>query len=71
MTIDEARLIPHGVHRIYWKHDPDRHSVASIGFDRDGKPWYAPSNWLSVPSTDWRAVERTELIETQEGPDDN
>ncbi len=30
----------------------------------DGQRWYAPTNWISVPSYDWSKIERVEPIST-------
>ena len=39
--------------------------VASIavGYDEAGNRWFAPTNWLTVPSFDWKAVDHVRLIQ--------
>lgn len=54
-----------GVYRIYWKDGGS--SVASVGYNVAGDFWYAPSNWITVPSFDWTSVKYIKLIETQKG----
>ena len=54
-----------GVYRLFWKTDDGAdggYSVASVGCDRAGRKWYAPSNWVTVPWFDWSRVDRVELI---------
>lgn len=60
--------LKHGVYRIFW--NTGGKSVASIGYTHDGTNWFAPCNWTSesndkpiVASTDWKDVDRIELIE--------
>lgn len=55
------RLKP-GIYLICWK--SGGHSLASVGLDAQGQNWFAPCNWLTVPSYDWQRVERT--IELQQ-----
>ena len=55
--------LPHGIYRLYWKQGGS--SVASVGSLADGTRWFAPSNWINVPSTDWSNVSYVELIATQ------
>ncbi len=60
MTVEEAEALEHGIYRIFWKEGGI--SLAAVGTDADGKKWYAPTNWVTVPSTDWFAIERVELL---------
>lgn len=47
-----------GVFRLFWK--SGGFSWASVGSDSSGNLWFAPSNWVTVPSFDWSDVERVE-----------
>lgn len=61
---DWARL-EHGVYRIRWKDDDGGTSVAAVGSDASGRRWFAPTNWITVPSFDWSKVHSVRLIEVQ------
>ena len=68
MTADEARQLPLGLYRVFWKSD-DRPSIAAIGMLEDGQRWLAPANWTR-PTEDqhiWRRVERVELPKAPSG----
>lgn len=60
MTADDYQNLEHGIYRIFWK--DGGHSLASVGSDSHGKRWFAPTNWVTVPWSDWSAVERVELL---------
>jgi hypothetical protein len=63
MTPDEARQLRNGVYRLYWT-DDDRWSVASVGRDSEGIPWFCPANWInSAVCYEWYRIERVVLIE--------
>lgn len=55
--------LPHGIYRLYWTAGGS--SVASVGQDDEGDYWFAPTNWIAVPSFDWRNVEQLLLITVQ------
>lgn len=61
---DAAKLadlsIAHGLYIIHWREGGT--SLAAVGFDADGKKWFAPTNWLTVPSYDWARVLRLEAV---------
>lgn len=65
--------LKNGCYRIYWRSVagqkyplPNQHSLAVIGRDKDGKPWFAPSNWIGdIPCYQWDMVERVEPVETR------
>jgi hypothetical protein len=64
MTQNEAYELVEGVYRLFWKDDEGGGmSVASVGRTHTGEVWFAPANWLGQRSTDWRLVDRIELIE--------
>lgn len=56
MSDDEARRLPNGLYRLHWAEGG--HSLAAVGRLRDGTPWYAPTNWVTVPWMDWSLVAR-------------
>jgi hypothetical protein len=64
VTTYEVFKLECGVYFLKWKSGMG--SVAAVGIDRVGETWYAPSNWITVPSYDWDIVESVELITTQE-----
>ncbi len=50
-----------GVYRLWWK--SGGWSFASVGQDREGRYWFAPSNWVSgVPCLDWSNIRKTTLL---------
>lgn len=53
-----------GLYILFWK--SGGLSLAAVGFDWTGKRWYAPTNWINVPSFDWDDIESVKLILTQE-----
>lgn len=46
---EEYKKLPHGIYKIYWKSGGS--SLASIGYDRFGKKWMAPCNWINMDKT--------------------
>ena len=56
----DPKTIRHGLYKLYWK--SGGHSLASVGSHRDGTRWYAPTNWINVPGTDWESIEYVEVI---------
>jgi hypothetical protein len=61
MSPAEVQELPVGVYRLIW--ESGGHSLAAVGVNSVGKHWYAPANWVTVPSFDWSIVHRAELIE--------
>ncbi len=63
-----------GLYRLHWKAGGGT-SLASVGMKEDGQRWFAPTNWISVPSFDWAKIERVETIvegsDTEERPAGN
>lgn len=67
MTKTQARLLPNGLYRLFWKEGG--FSLASVGRLNDGTPWFAPTNWVSklsesIASTDWRRIDHVEQMRT-------
>ncbi len=68
MTRANAKRLPHGLYRVYWK--AGGVSLAAVGSTYSGARWLAPTNWTSpveprppVAVTNlWRTVERVVLI---------
>lgn len=59
----DAQQVPHGLYVIHWKKsEGGGSSIASVGSDSKGRRWFAPTNWLTVPSFDWKAVDHVELV---------
>ncbi len=58
-----AGLFP-AVYRLYWNDGSS--SVAAVGQDAAGRYWFAPANWINVPSFDWGGVKALSLIQVQE-----
>jgi hypothetical protein len=52
---------PSGLYRLHWKEGGA--SLASVGRDRYGRVWFAPTNWIKVPWYDWELVASVERIE--------
>lgn len=44
MTRDEAKKLPIGLYRIFWK--DGGWSLAAVGMNSVGDRWLAPVNWL-------------------------
>lgn len=59
MTVDPSTIV-HGLYIFRWKSGGA--SLASVGFDNEGRRWFAPTNWIAVPSYDWSRVESVETI---------
>jgi hypothetical protein len=53
-----------GLYRLFWKSGGT--SVASVGCDYSGRNWFAPTNWIGVPSFYWSLVESFEQIDVVE-----
>ncbi len=65
MTQKEAKLLKHGLYRLYWK--TGGASLACVGSLHSGKRWYAPANWTSISEsgiacTDWKRVIAVDFI---------
>lgn len=66
MKMSDVQNLPPGIYRIFWKTGGS--SLASVGCDKDGKRWLAPTNWLLANNVDltnwhktWRRVEKAKL----------
>lgn len=58
MNKTKVQNLSHGLYRVYWKSGGT--SLASVGSDRNGDRWIAPTNWISGSSTSmsaWNEVE--------------
>lgn len=69
MKLSEAKKLPHGLYRVTWKCDPaGKTSLAAVGSTNNGTPWLAPTNWITVLTSDqeaakpWRAVLHMQLL---------
>lgn len=65
MTREDARGLGTGLFRIHWVMGGD--SLASVGRNGDGVPWFAPCNWLNnelhKACRDWSKVAHIERID--------
>lgn len=68
MSQPEAKKLPHGLYRIYWKEGGS--SLCALGSSYDGSRWIAPCNWTHSDNSYPRVattrafvkIERMELI---------
>jgi Protein of unknown function (DUF551) len=58
---EERRGLEPGLYRLYWSSGGA--SLAAVGIDREGRNWFAPTNWVNGCWLDWRKVKRVESIE--------
>lgn len=74
MSDEEVRKLKHGLYVIFWDGAPSHPifpfltggiSVAAVGSNSAGAHWYAPTNWIHVPSFDWGCIKSVRLITTQ------
>lgn len=54
-----------GLYILFWSDEPGDLSLAAVGQDSAGRLWFAPTNWLTVPSYDWSQVRRVLRIASQ------
>jgi hypothetical protein len=65
MTKVEAKKLPLGLYRLFWKTGGS--SLAAVGQGPNGDRWMAPVNWVEVGFADsWRMVDRVEKIVTEQ-----
>lgn len=60
MTEIRLKDVEHGLYLIFWKEGGT--SLASVGSNQKGERWFAPTNWIKVPSYDWKSVAAVEKI---------
>lgn len=53
--------MPHGLYWLHWSNG-EGGSLAAVGSDASGRRWYAPTNWIRVPSFDWSKVQKATLL---------
>lgn len=58
---DWHKYLPLGLYELTWADDGGT-SLAAVGTNALGERWYAPANWLTVPSYDWTRVQSAKLI---------
>lgn len=56
----KVKGMKHGIYEIYWNNGGS--SIASVGFDQQGYNWYAPCNWVSGSTNEWRSVKAVKLL---------
>jgi hypothetical protein len=54
------KTLINGIYRIYWRDEGS--SLASVGRNAAGDVWFAPTNWITVPSYDWSIIIRAEKL---------
>lgn len=47
--LDEINKMPFGAYYVYWK--LGGRSVTTFGYDKSGKRWIAPANWINMDKT--------------------
>ncbi|MBD3260204.1 MAG: hypothetical protein GF334_00770 [Candidatus Altiarchaeales archaeon] len=63
MTRKEANDLKSGLYFLFWTEENGGGvSLASVGRDDKGHSWFAPINWITVPSTDWGPVEKVQMV---------
>jgi hypothetical protein len=60
MTEIDLGAIEHGLFILFWTSGGT--SLAAVGSDASGRRWYAPTNWITVPSFDWSKVAAIQQI---------
>ncbi len=61
MTKQDAKKLPNGLYRLFWKSGGD--SLAAVGTDQHGDRWIAPINWSTGGTTlHWKLVDHVEEI---------
>lgn len=60
MKKSEVKNLNHGLYQIYWKDGGS--SLASVGSDESGNRWYSPTNWITVPSFNWKNIKSVRSI---------
>lgn len=63
MTVIEAQQVKHGLYAISWV--GGGMSFGAVGSNWQGLRWFAPTNWVNVPSYDWGIIES--VIPIKEG----
>ena len=46
---DDIMIMPFGAYYVYWR--SGGRSVATFGYDKSGKRWIAPANWINMDKT--------------------
>ena len=64
MSPQQLQSIEPGLYRLFWT--DGGMSVAAVGRDSAGAPWFAATDWVFGSWTDWSGVDRVELITTRE-----
>lgn len=50
----DPKQLKNGLYKLYW--GDGGASEASVGRNAAGDVWYAPTNWITVPSYDWSKI---------------
>jgi len=65
MKVFPVNFLENGLYRLHWFDGGN--SIASVGRDENGRTWFAPANWIRVPSYEWSLVKSADLILTHGG----
>lgn len=57
--IDHKELV-NGLYEVYWEDGGT--SLVAVGRNAHGDVWYAPTNWVNVPSYDWEKITKVDLV---------
>ena len=63
MKYSKVNTLPLGLYKVYWKYGGC--SLCSIGQNRDGDRWIAPTNWSSavvVNRETAKSIKRVEVV---------
>lgn len=60
MEQSDVQRFKHGLYKLFWKDGGS--SLASVGSNIYGRRWFAPTNWVTVPSFNWEPVLTVELV---------
>jgi hypothetical protein len=63
MTREQGNALEPGLYILYWQSGGS--SLAAVGQNHYGDTWYTPTNWVGVPSYNWRDVARVERIDAR------
>jgi hypothetical protein len=63
MNQQQVNRLKNGLYEIKWKSGGV--SIASVGTGVNGVRWMAPTNWVIVPSDNWKIVQSVKLIRAE------
>jgi hypothetical protein len=63
MTQEQAKKLPHGLYRIFWKEGGS--SLAALGSTHSGRRWIAPCNWTSSDEGDPKVAKTNSFVKIE------